>query len=73
VFRLIRVWLAFRHTFKDACRDAGLSDEVHDRLTGHATENVGGSYGTGHSLVALNEAIRKVRFPSVPVKRLKRP
>lgn len=36
---------SFRHTFKRACREAGLSEEIHHALTGHAGGGVGRSYG----------------------------
>ena len=36
---------SFRHTFKRACREAGLSEEVHNALTDHAGGGVGRSYG----------------------------
>ena len=35
-----KVFHSFRHTFKDACRAAGVSEEVHDRLTGHSGATV---------------------------------
>jgi integrase len=66
-----RVFYSFRHTFKDACRDTDLSIEIHDRLTGHAPTNVGGTYGTGPSLHTLNEAIQRVKFPSVDLKKIR--
>lgn len=58
------VYHSFRHTLKRACRDAGLSEEVHDFLTGHAGgRSVGRSYGSGISLVRLAEEIAKVKAP----------
>jgi integrase len=39
---------SFRHTFKDACRVAMIPKELHDRLTGHASSDVGDGYGGGH-------------------------
>lgn len=58
------VFHSFRHGFKDACRNAGLSEETHDALTGHAGDNrnVGRSYGTGYSLEALAAAVRKIEY-----------
>lgn len=50
-----------RHTFKSACRAAGLDEDTHDRLTGHKSSHVGRSYGT-HSVAALKVAIDKVKF-----------
>jgi integrase len=53
---------SLRHSFKDACRDAGVSEDVHDRLTGHANGGVGRSYGRGASLPVLAEAVSKIKF-----------
>ena len=53
---------SLRHGFKDACRRAGLSEEVHDALTGHKNVSVGRSYGTGVPLKVLAESIAKVRY-----------
>ena len=36
---------SFRHTFKDLCREAGVTKEIHDRLTGHAGVDVSDRYG----------------------------
>lgn len=57
-----KVFHSFRHTFKDACRDAGIDPDIHHRLTGHAGQSVGDGYGAGHSLNVLNEAIQKVAY-----------
>lgn len=66
---------SFRHTFKRACREAGLSEEVHNALTGHAGGGVGRSYGRerradgtldrGISLTRLRNEIDKVAYPKV--------
>jgi integrase len=54
---------SFRHTFKDVCREAGVSKDVHDRLTGHASQDVGDQYGGSYyPLKPLNEAISKLEF-----------
>ena len=53
---------SLRHSFKDACRAAGLSEELHDALTGHTSGSVGRSYGLGPSLAVLAEAIGRVSF-----------
>jgi hypothetical protein len=59
-----RVLDSFRHTFKRMTRDAGLSEELHDMLTGHAGNgSVGRTYGRGMSLKPLVRAIDKVRCP----------
>jgi integrase len=55
---------SFRHTFKRACRDAGLPEEVHDALTGHAGNGgVGRGYGAGVSLGPLVQAMDRVKSP----------
>jgi len=53
----------FRHTFKTLCRDAGISEEIHDALTGHVSNSsVGRRYGST-SLARLAEELR--RFPKL--------
>jgi integrase len=55
---------AFRHLFKDMCRDAGVSEEVNDALTGHAAgKSVGRGYGSGHSVARLYAEISKIKVP----------
>ncbi|EIM25235.1 hypothetical protein MicloDRAFT_00059570 [Microvirga lotononidis] len=44
-------------------RDAGLSEEMHDALTGHTGGGVGRSYGGGFRLRALAEAVEKLQVP----------
>lgn len=39
---------SFRHTFKDLCREAGVPKNIHDRLTGHKSSDVGDGYGDAH-------------------------
>ncbi|SEL70302.1 hypothetical protein SAMN04515666_1055 [Bosea lupini] len=59
-----KVFHSFRHLFKDMCRDAGLSEDVHDALTGHAVgRNVGRGYGSGHSVSRLFAEMSKVKAP----------
>ncbi len=59
-----KVFHSFRHLFKDMCRDAGLSEDVHDALTGHAAgKSIGRSYGAGHSAARLHAEISKVKVP----------
>ncbi|MBS3651260.1 site-specific integrase [Pseudaminobacter sp. 19-2017] len=36
---------SFRHTFKRACREAGISEEIHNAFTGHSGGGVARSYG----------------------------
>jgi len=57
---------SFRHTFKDACREGDLEEEIHDALTGHKRGGVGRSYGGDRfPVVALAEAVKKISHPSV--------
>lgn len=57
-----KVFHSFRHTFKDTCRGAGISEEVHDALTGHSSGGVGRQYGRGVPLARLLDEIRKLNF-----------
>lgn len=52
---------SFRHSFKEACRDAAIGEEVHDALTGHSGGGVGRTYGKV-TLKAKAEAIRKIKL-----------
>lgn len=56
------VFHSFRHGFKTLCRKAGIDEEVHDALTGHASRSVGRDYGSV-PLEALVDAIRSIRLP----------
>jgi integrase len=63
---------SFRHNFKRASREAGLSEEVHNSLTGHAGGGVGRRYGRerradgsldrGISLQRLQFEINKISY-----------
>jgi integrase len=54
---------SFRHTIKDLFRDAGVSKEVQDFLTGHASGDVAGKYGSGPSMKTRYEAICLIDHP----------
>lgn len=57
-----KVFHSFRHTFKRMTRDAGISEEMHDALTGHSgSGGVGRSYGKGFSLRPLASAMDDVQ------------
>lgn len=50
----------FRHTFITLCRQVGISEEVHDAITGHATKaTVGRGYGS-MPIERMAEEIRRV-------------
>ena len=56
-----KVYHSFRHAFKEACRRAGVAEEVHDALTGHSGGGVGRTYGS-MPLEAMAEAVDKVEY-----------
>jgi integrase len=56
------VFHSFRHTFKTLCREAGISEEVHDALTGHVSGSIGRTYGH-MPLAPLVEAIGQLKLP----------
>lgn len=68
-----KVFHSFRHTFKDACRRAGIAEEVHDALTGHSNGSVGRSYGLGVPLKVLAEAVEKVSYAGLDLSQLRYP
>lgn len=53
---------SFRHTFKDACREAGIPRDLHDRLTGHTDASVSASYGKGFSVQQLAKELQKISY-----------
>lgn len=61
-----KVFHSFRHTFKRMARDADLTEETHDALTGHTGEGGSGrSYGRGFGLKALAAALGRIEAPEV--------
>ncbi|MEQ8396410.1 DUF6538 domain-containing protein [Thalassobaculum sp.] len=61
---------SFRHSFKDRCREAGIPEEVSDRLTGHSNPSVGRRYGAGYSVPKLKEYIDQVSYPRLNLSHL---
>lgn len=60
-----KVFHSFRHSFKRMARDAGIPEEIHDAITGHAGGGgVGKSYGRGVSLRPLTEAMARIKAPA---------
>jgi integrase len=60
---------SFRHSFKDACREADIREDVHDALTGHSGGGVGRAYGgEAFPLKPLAKAIERVRYPGMKLK-----
>ena len=59
-----KVFHSFRHTFKRMTRDAGLYEELHDAITGHANkDSVGRDYGRGFSIKPLAKAMAQIEAP----------
>lgn len=60
-----KVFHSFRHTFKRLTRDAGITEEMHDALSGHGEVKgaVGRRYGRGFSLSVLAAAMQSVKAP----------
>ncbi|WP_081986502.1 site-specific integrase [Chitinibacter sp. ZOR0017] len=59
-----KVFHSFRHGFKHLCREAGITEEVHDALTGHAGGTVSRNYkDTFYPLPPLFEAIARLTAP----------
>lgn len=56
------VFHSFRHTFKTLCRAAGISEEVHDALTGHVSSSVSRRYGE-MPIGPLVQAIHAIKLP----------
>lgn len=59
-----RCFHAFRHSFKTACRAAGIDEEVHDALTGHSGGGIGRDYGH-FPLAPLATAVCKLGYPEL--------
>lgn len=63
-----KVFHSFRHTFKRMGRNAGLTEELHDALTGHVgSGGVGRDYGDGFGLKALSEAVAQIAAPEAVI------
>lgn len=58
---------SFRHGFKDACREAGVPEDVRDQLCGHKNPTVGRGYGSGHSFKMLAAWVSKISYPGVAI------
>lgn len=57
-----KVFHSFRHTVKDAFREAGVGATMRDALMGHASKTEGERYGSGYSLKRLDEAMQKLKY-----------
>ncbi|TDG10433.1 site-specific integrase [Paraburkholderia guartelaensis] len=57
---------SFRHLWKDLARDAGITEEVSDAITGHAGGSVGRSYGSiTYPLAPLVSAMARISVPGL--------
>lgn len=75
VDRQSKTFHSFRHTFKRACREAGISEEIHHAFTGHVGGGVGRSYGRvrrsdgimdrGVSLERLKAELDRLSYPNL--------
>jgi integrase len=62
---------SFRHAFKDACRLAHISEDMHDLLTGHAgndNQRTSRGYKGADNPVFLSQIVNKVRFSTFPLR-----
>jgi len=63
-----KVFHSFRHTFRDACREADIGEELADALMGHsAQKRTGRQYGRSFSVAKLHAAICRINYPGVTV------
>lgn len=68
IFDPRKVFHSYRHGFKDACREAGISEDVSDALTGHTGGGVGRKYGNDNfPLGPLVRAIALISYPGISV------
>lgn len=62
---------SFRHRYRDALRDALVSDEIADALGGWKTaKSTGGVYGSGYSVKVLSEHMQKIEYPNLDLSHL---
>jgi len=54
---------SMRGTVKDKLRDAEVSDSLNDAILGHGQHTVAASYGEGHSLRRMKEALDRLEHP----------
>lgn len=54
---------SFRGTFKNKLRNARLSKELNDRITGHRSGDIAEQYGRGHNLQSMKKAVDSVEHP----------
>ena len=54
---------SLRGNLKDMLRDAGISKEINDYITGHGQGDVASTYGSGPSIELRYEALNKLKHP----------
>ena len=54
---------SLRGNFKDLVRDAGVSKEMNDFITGHSQGDVAGDYGRGPSLASRIKVLNSLKHP----------
>lgn len=54
---------SLRGNLKDMLRDANISKELSDFITGHGSKDEGGKYGAGHSLMLKADALNQIEHP----------
>jgi|GEM_PF-1113214 len=62
-----KVFHSFRHTFRTACRNGGIDEEMADALMGHSSSKQGRNYGAGFSLQRMREAICRIEYPGLRI------
>jgi integrase len=64
---------SFRHNFVDNAREAdGVKDDVRKALVGHTSNSAHSKYGQGFSIRVLNDAMRQIEVPGLPLERLRK-
>ena len=68
-----KVFHSFRHGFKDACHACDIRKEIGDKLTGHASRDVGDSYGgEDFPLAPLAEGMGRLRYKGLDLSHLRK-
>ncbi len=63
-----KVFHSLRHSFRDACREADIGEELADALMGHSSRGkTGRHYGKSFSLSKLHEAICRIDYPGLKI------
>lgn len=60
------VFHSFRHTFKDNCRNSGISEELQRAIMGHAPRDVADRYGEGFARFQIVAGMKKYKAFGLP-------